>query len=490
MQGLAGCFGRGDRQLVGQMLARIKHRGPDASRVLESNNVVIGSGALARPSGSNVQCIAEEEGVAVSADSYIFNKRELVKEYFGTQPNRTISDNELLLEMYRSAGLEMFSMIDGAFAIAIVDSGKLILARDRLGIKPLFHSGDSKSGSYASEMKAQLVTGSYFSPFPPGKIFIQGRGVKAMPEPKRKESSKDENLQEALRRLLVKSTDACIEDSDSVNILLSGGIDSGAIAAVAMLNPVRIDTVCVGIEGSEDLEMARKVAAHLGTNHIEKAYDLDDLLQLVDNVIYAVESFDYPLIRNCLPNYMASHAFLRRNRITLSGDGGDEVFAGYTELQKIKSDSKLRKERMALLAKAHVTSFLRVDRCNASACLDARLPLVERNIMDLGLGLGRKDLLGTGPRENKLLLRRAVEGLLPKEVIWRPKQKFGKKAGPSHMLQEYADDAISDAEFEKERKLLPKGRIRTKEELLYFRSFQKFFHNKSSYDAVGYTEPR
>ena len=485
---MAGCYGECDKHLVQKMLERIRHRGPDASRIVQGDGFVIGSRALARRLGGEASCVAEENGVVVTADSYILNKRELVNEYLGSGAKPDIADVLLLVEMYRSAGLSMFEMIDGAYAVAIVDGAKLILARDRFGIKPLYHSGTSRNGTYSSEMKSQLVVGPDFEPFPPGKVFSQDQGWRSIGASPVKQASDKEKPEETLRRLLLHSTDQCIENSESVNILLSGGIDSSVVAATASLTSVDINSVCVGTTDSEDIEMARRVAAHLGTNHMERVYELDDLLQAMDEAIYAVESFDYPLVRSSVPNYIATHLFLNRNRVTLVGEGGDEIFAGYSHLQGVKSDSKLRTERMRLLASGHSTGFQRVDRMNASACLDGRMPFMHAGIVDLGLRLGRKDLIGTGPNQHKLVLRKAFEKLLPKEVVWRPKQKFSEGAGSMNMLQKYAEETISDKEFEKERKTLPKGRIRTKEELMYFRRFQKFFHSKSCYDAVGLTD--
>ena len=488
MQALAGCFGDCDKSLVAKMLQRTRHRGPDALRLVEGDGFVVGSGALARPGGTVPQCVAEENGVIVTADSYIFNKRELVDEYFGTGTDVNIPDVQLFVEMFRSAGLGMFDMIDGAYAMAIIDQGSLILARDRYGMKPLYRSGGNKGGFYSSEIKAQIIAGPAFEIFPPGKIFSQEHGMKDIMQLPSRRASGGEKTEEALRSMLLDSTDQCLEDSDSVNILLSGGIDSSVVAVAASLTTVDVETVCVGMEGSEDVEMARRVASHLGTNHMERIYDLDDLLQVMDEAIYAIESFDYPLVRSSLPNYIATHLFPRRNRITLVGEGGDEVFAGYSYMEQIKSDAKLRKERLRLLKSGHATGFQRVDRTNASACLDGRMPMMQGGIVDLGLKLGRKNLIGGSPNEQKLVLRKAFEKLLPKEIVWRRKQKFSEGAGSVDMLQKYAEETISDKEFEKERKTLARGRIRTKEELMYFRRFQKFFHSGSCYDAVGITD--
>ncbi|MCU0852783.1 MAG: asparagine synthase-related protein, partial [Thermoplasmata archaeon] len=242
------------------------------------------------------------------------------------------------------------------------------------------------------------------------------------------------------------------------NILLSGGLDSSVVAAAAASVTKNIRTVCVGTRESVDLRMARKA-----------------------------ETFDYPLVRSCIPNLIATRMFSDKRRPTLCGEGGDEVFAGYDFLMDVKNDEQLAKERKALLKDGHMTGFQRVDRMTASASLDGRMPLMSQDIIDYGLSLGRKDLLGGSPEKNKLVLRRAYARLLPREVIWRRKQRFSDGAGSMNALVKFAEDIISDKEFEKERKAGPRGRIRTKEELLYYRIFSQHFQSKSASRAVGYT---
>jgi asparagine synthase (glutamine-hydrolysing) len=278
-----------------------------------------------------------------------------------------------------------------------------------------------------------------------------------------------------------------MDDSQAFNILLSGGIDSSVVAAAAAELTADIDTVCVGVEESADIEMARKVSEHLGTNHKERVYDLDEMIRVLDKVVYASESFDYPLVRSCIPNYLAVQAFKDRRRITLCGEGGDEVFAGYDYMRDIRSDRRLRNEREQLLTEGYLTGFQRVDRMTASASLDGRMPIMSGSVIEHGLALNREDLFGPLMGQNKLALRKAFEPLLPKEVVWRRKQRFSDGAGSMHAPVQIAEMTISTREFKKECKALPKGRIRTKEELLYYRHFTEHFDSESAVAAVGFT---
>lgn len=488
MEGIAGTFGHNDKPLVRAMLSKLIHRGPDLGDSHEDDTVTLGARRRSAGPADRTKAIAEENGIAVASDSYFFN-REFVRVTVAPGLAATATDSQLILAMYKVIGLRLFGYLDGAYSIAIIDNGRTILARDRYGLKPLYISGGHDVGAFSSEIKSQALAGDDFVPFPPGNLFLSGKGYAKIPRkeipwaPKRVSSQGPE----AIAELLAESTSSCLQGAQGFNILLSGGLDSSVVAAAAASVTKNIRTVCVGTRESVDLRMARKVAELLGTDHTERTYDIEAMLEVLDSTIYAAETFDYPLVRSCIPNIIATRMFSDKRRPTLCGEGGDEIFAGYDFLLEMKSDEQLTKERRALLRDGHLTGFQRVDRMTASSSLDGRMPFMSQDIIDYGLSLGRKDLLGGGPEKNKLALRRAYAKLLPREVIWRRKQRFSDGAGSINSLVGFAESTISDKEFEKERKAGPRGRIRTKEELLYYRLFYQHFPSRSAARSVGYT---
>jgi len=488
MEGIAGTYGWNDGPLVKRMLKKIAHRGPDASKVVEDDRLVLGARRLRTGNEKRPRPMAERDGISVASDSCIFNRDRLHVRFIGPV-ERPYSDQELMLAMYRQLGTSMFGYLDGAYAVAISDRGRTVLARDRYGLKPLYVSGGARRGTYSSEMKSQLLAGEEFVPFPTGRFLVQGKGFSPiMPRGQGPTARPSRSKAGTLRSLIIEGVKGSMDGTGGLNILLSGGIDSSVVACAASLVTDDIRSVCVGSEGGTDIGMARAVADRLGTEHREIMYDVDQMLEVLDDVTYAAETFDYPLVRSCIPNFMATHAFDDRTRMTLCGEGGDEVFAGYDYMRDIRGDGRLRAERMKLLRTGHMTGFQRVDRMTASASLDGRMPLMARPVIDYGLGVGRRWLIGPRPEQSKLLLRQAFADLLPREVMERRKQRFSDGAGSIHSLIQISEDIITDKEFEKERKHLPKNRIRTKEELLYFRSFTKHFGDSEDVlKSVGFT---
>lgn len=488
MEGLAGVVGSRDKELVRNMLRRLVHRGPDAIRIHEDDALTLGARAMRIGQETGCLAIAEEDGFAVACDSYLFNKEELCRTYLGeTCPHA--SDAELLLAMYRKDGPRAFGLLDGAFAAAVSSKGRLTLARDRYGLKPLYISRGKGATVFSSEMKSQILAEEDFIPFPPGKVRLPSG--KFVPVRIRLRGSRLRSRTHVtpkdIRRAVIESVRQLGIQRESFNILLSGGIDSSAVAAAAAQVADSLRSVCVGLESGADLPTARRVAEYLGIDHMEYVFDVEEMIEKLDEVIYAAESFDYPLIRSCIPNYMATHLLEGGKKPTLCGEGGDEIFAGYDYMRELRSEKGLRRERMKLLKSSHLTGFQRVDRMTASARLEGLMPLMSATVVQLGLSLRRPQLIGPRNEDTKLALRMAFKDLLPAEVISRRKQRFSDGAGSMYALVGFAERLISDREFERETARLPKGRIRTKEELLYYKVFAEHFDSPSAIAAVGFT---
>ncbi len=485
MEGIAGMIGGLDRGLVEKMLRRIHHRGPGSSAFYSDDKVVLGARC---PGNHRGPALAVADGVAAASDSYLFNK-EFLRSTIVPGAESDISDAGLFLGMYRAIGTRMFDYIDGAYAAVIIDHGKTILARDPYGLKPLYISTGSGPVVYSSEMKSQMLTGGKFVPFPPEAYLVSGERPRriVLREIPWANGHVPKVPEERLRTYLTTSVDNCLSGASEANILLSGGIDSSVIAAVAAENAKSISTACVGTSESEDLRMARKVAEYLGTNHRERVFGKEEMLRILDDVIYAVESFDYPLIRSCIPNMMAVGLFKDKRSFTLCGEGGDELFAGYEFLRTMKSEAALRKARVNLLYNSHRTGFQRVDRITSSASLDCRMPMMSGEMVSFGLGLGLKELFGPKRAHAKYVLRKAFEKALPTDVIWRRKQKFSEGAGSAHIMAAEAQRIVSDHRFEARAKLLGGKDVRTKEEMWYYQIFREKFPNASALSSVGFT---
>ncbi|MEM2891210.1 MAG: asparagine synthase-related protein [Thermoplasmata archaeon] len=488
VQGIAGTYGREDRSLVRRMLDRLAHRGREVVQIHVDDGTVLGARCSSYECGDSPSAIAGADGLAVAGDSYIFNREFLRKTITPSTPPDA-SDAQLLLDAYRTVGARVFGYIDGAYAVVVLDRKGIIIARDPYGLKPMYISRDPKQGAFSSEMKSQIISGSPFVPFPPGKMFVQGEGYRVIQRRRVPWAEPPLPHQHSMRvrELIIARTIDCLGPTRAFNVLLSGGLDSSVVATAASLVARKIQSVCVGMEGCEDLSMARKVADALGTEHRELVFSVEDMLNILGDVVYASETFDYPLVRSCIPNLMATRMFTDRSRVTLCGEGGDEVFAGYDSLLGIRSDQVLRAERLKLLRAGHLAGFQRVDRMTAASSLDGRMPLMSNSIVEYGLSLGRNHLLGSRPEHNKLVLRKAFQDMLPAEVVWRRKRRFSDGAGSINALVRVSEETISDADFERERKMLPNGRIRTKEELMYYRIFSEFFPGKSAAEAVGFT---
>jgi asparagine synthase (glutamine-hydrolysing) len=484
MQGLAGTFGSNDRVLVKEMLSRIRHRGQEDEMILEADGVTLGACNHHLLNDRVSKSIVIEDDIAVVADSYLFNRDSLQLNFLG-RIDPEVSDSRLVLELFKLMGPASLNYLSGAFAISILNGKELILARDTYGLRPLYLSLDEGIGGYSSEMKSQQVFGDEFRPFPCGSVFSTVSGFKRI-NPEFVQEMNDEESGTFLRTLIGHSVAQCLGQGSGVNILLSGGLDSSIVALEAARKCDDVHTLCVGMNGSKDIEMARIVADYLGTDHEDRTYSIDEMVEILDKAIHSLESFDLPLVRSSIPNYIATHSFTDRSRVALCGEGADEIFGGYDHMMEL-DDKALLEERHSLLQGGHLTGFQRVDRMTSSASLDGRMPFMDPQIVAYGLTIKAKDLVDGRYGLNKISLRRSYRGMLPDEVVQRQKKRFSDGAGSIEVMKSIAEREITDTEFEKETRHLPKGRIRNKEELMYYRIFRKHFGSHSSMNAVGMT---
>jgi asparagine synthase (glutamine-hydrolysing) len=261
-----------------------------------------------------------------------------------------------------------------------------------------------------------------------------------------------------------------------VGVFLSGGLDSSLIAAIAARwakeHGGRLKTFAVGLEDSSDLLAARSVAQFLDTEHHERIYTPQELHDAVPHVVRSIEHFDPSLVRSSVPNFLLAEMTAKHVKVVLTGEGADELFAGYEYVHDIEDLDELHEELVRSLEALHNLNLQRTDRVTMAHGLEARVPFLDREMIALALRLHpERKTTGDGEME-KQLLREAFVGWIPDEVLWRVKEQFGDGSGAADVLTDELESEISDAEFEAERYAIDPP-LRTKEELAYYRIFSE-----------------
>ncbi|MFO7173008.1 MAG: asparagine synthase-related protein [Bacillota bacterium] len=418
----------------------------------------------------------EDETLWAVLDGRILNREELVAR-LQSHRLRTPADAEVVLHLFEEEGPRCLRRLRGPFALAVWDRrGRIFLARDPLGVKPLYWArGPGGQVLFASEMKALLGVTDQVAEFPPGHWYRTGAGLHRWYRwPKGPEPVRDPAAAIALvRRRLVEAVDRCLAAPVPVGVFLSGGLDSSLVAAVARrLAGPGLKTFAVGMAGSLDLAMARRVAAYLGTDHHEYAYTPEEVRAALPRVIDHLESFDVPLVRSAVGTYFAAALASRHVQVVLTGEGADELFAGYHYLKGLPGPGALGAELRRITQGMHNTGLQRVDRETMAHGLEARLPFLDLPLVEAAAAIDPAILLGPDGQTEKWLLRRVAEEFLPPEIAGRRKEKFSLGTGTGQYLERLAEETVPDADLERDGVLPSGGRVGSKEELLYWRYFR------------------
>lgn len=365
-------------------------------------------------------------------------------------------------------------------------SGSFHLHRDELGVVPIYY-GWNESGRlyFASEVKALFPYVSEIIELLPGSFF-DGNVVQQYYEPTlgvNRESVNPETIARELRERLEDSILSLIT-SDNIGSWLSGGLDSSAICAVAAKHLKTFKTFAAGLRGASDLEYAREVASFIKSDHYEVIVTFDEMIKILPDVIYHLESFDALLVRSGIINYLVARKASEHVSEVFSGEGGDELFAGYEYLKSL-SETQLRPELIKITKNLHNTALQRVDRCSSAHGTTALLPFLMPQVIDCAFSIPVKYKM-CGNIE-KWILRRALDGELPEKILNRTKAKFWEGAGVREIFYAYAEKKISDSDFKYERKLMNGWILNTKEELFYYKIFRDFFGSKTNLSWMGRT---
>ncbi|MFM2091310.1 MAG: asparagine synthase [Planctomycetota bacterium] len=433
-------------------LAAIAHRGPDGEGWHDHGTVRLGHRRLSivDPLGGRQPLHSEDAGLALVHNGEIYNHREILAALPGRHAPRTRSDGEAWLHASEDHGMgPATDTLHGMWALAGSDGERLCLGRDPLGIKPLYWSRHQGGIVFASEIKALLpvVPPESIHAFPPGHRFITGEGLRRHWAPPAGWHPADPDLDpEAWADALLAALDDAVRErlmaDVPVGVFLSGGLDSTLVAALMRRHVRDLHSFAVGLPGSSDLERAREVAADLGTIHHEVAIDEGEMLAALPEVVWHLESWDPDLVRSALPCWFVSRAAARTVKVVLTGEGADELFAGYA-YHRDYAGPALHAELRRSVANLHHINLQRADRMSMAHGLEARVPFLDTAVVDLALRMPPALKIARG--FHKYLLRRAAARLLPPEIAWRAKEQFDHGTGSAEALRRHFGGAEAEA---------------------------------------------
>ncbi|WP_280712947.1 asparagine synthase-related protein [Brevibacterium marinum] len=485
-----------------RMVERLVHRGPHGSGHKELDEAWLGNRYLSivdPQAGDQPLSGGANRDIWLVGDGMIHNHRRIRAE-LGDERFYTDSDLEAAIVLFEDHGPAAFERLWGPFALAIADTrGRFAVGRDVLGLSPLYWAKAGDSVLFASELKAfDKSLRTHVEPFPPGHVWTPERGLEAFREfpgaspvllqSRAPHEDPPEWIFDAVRETLIRAVERSVTSRQSVGVLLSGGVDSSIITAIAARHSAnagrRLKTFAVGLAGSGDLLAARSVAEHCGTDHRELVYTAEDAIEVVPEVIAGLESFDPTLVHSAVPNYFVSRLAARHVKIVLVGEGADELFAGYTHYGRHDVGEELHAELLETLKGMHIGGLQRVDRVAGALGVEPRLPFLDLDMVELAMALAPEWKLVTGDRPAKWLLRRAFDGWLPDEVLWRRKEQFGEGTGMNTVLCDHFEDTVAPEDFDAEADVL-QPRLRTLEELAYYRIFAASLPGVDAQATVG-----
>lgn len=470
MPGLVAVFGNNDKTAeLDPLIEKVKFRGTcrEIDLPKENGSMVVLSSCL----------YGDKSNLLAALDGYMVFSKEGGMVLHGDKGEVSF------LSHLEKEGPSCLENIEGEFTLACFGkNGNYLIARDPLGIKPLYYVEKEGTLYVAPEIKALVNLNSPIKEAPPGSYYEKGSKdwvrYYHLPKVKIKDDLSLDQAEEKICHLLSLAVEERISGADNLGVYLSGGLDSSIVAALAAEKlSDQVSTYTVGVKGSRDIEYASVVSDLIGSNPHIYTYDLDDMLKVLPSVIYHLESFDCAYVRSAIPNYIAArHAAADGRKIMLTGEGSDEIFAGYSYLKMLNSEQEIIKEIDSFLKNLSRTGLQRVDRMNAAHGLDCRVPFLKPALLELvqQLPLDWKLHNHNNDQIDKWILRRAFQSILGNKIAWREKEQFDQGSGSSDMLTAVAEESISDTDYLAETEEAPVP-VRNKEELYYYRIFRKYY---------------
>ena len=511
MCGFIGIFdsraGRQETREKGlKMSSRIRHRGPDWSGVYSSDRCTLCHERLAivDPLSGGQPLYSPDRKQILAVNGEIYNHKSIREEFKGRYEFQTGSDCEVILALYREYGNSFLDRLNGIFAFALYDEEKqcYLIARDPIGVIPLFIGFDECGTVYvASEMKALEGMCERYEPFLPGHLYDSREGVMrrwyerdwfeydAVKDSTLVPSLLRSGLEDAVRRQLMSDV--------PYGVLLSGGLDSSVISAIASkFSSRRIETggkseawwprlhsFAIGLKGAPDLEKARVVAEHIGTVHHEVNYTVQEGLDALRDVIYHIETYDVTTVRASTPMYLLARYIRSMGiKMVLSGEGADEVFGGYLYFHKAPDARAFHEETVRKLGKLHLYDCLRANKTLLAWGVEGRVPFLDKEFLDIAMRINPEKKMCPGKEIEKKVVREAFSDMLPESVAWRQKEQFSDGVGYSWIdsLKEMTSKAVSDEQMKHAAERFPIHTPMNKEEYYYRSIFSELFPSNSA----------
>lgn len=503
MCGILAIIGKGkDEQLVKQLSKRMSHRGPDESdlHVTENGHILSHERLSIIDLNTGKQPIQGTSKAWMVHNGEIYNHQKLRDTVLSHHEFRTTSDSEVIVHLYEEYGYEFCDMLDGIFAFVVINGDDYIAGRDPLGVKPLYYGLDERGRMYfSSEMKAIADQCRNFSTFPPGHYYTAKTGFVKYYKPEWEDAAKatDEVDYFAIRETLTQAVEKRLMSDVPIGVLLSGGLDSSLTSSIAARlmkdSGQKLHSFSIGL-GSDapDAVAARLVAEFLGTEHHEVHFTIEQGIEILDKLIWHLETYDVTSIRASTPMYFLSKAITDKGiKVVLSGEGADEIFGGYLYFRNAPSAGDFQKETIERVQKLFTADLLRADKSTMAHGLEARVPFLDKAFLELAIKIKPEEKQPkTYDGVEKYILRKAFDTpktpYLPNEVLWRQKEQFSDGVGYSWIdtLIEYCSEQVTDAELEAAEERFPYNTPATKEAYFYRTIFHKHFPQVSAAQTV------
>ncbi len=511
MCGIAGIFNIKTqtselRKKALRMAQKIRHRGPDWSGIYCGGSAILAHERLSivDPKSGGQPLFSPDRKQILAVNGEIYNHREIRNRYAQKYHFQTGSDCEVILALYKDKGIDFLEELSGIFAFALYDEEKdeFLIARDPIGVIPLYIGKDADGKVYfGSELKALEGFCESYEPFLPGHYYHSKEGemkrwytrdwmtFDAVKDNDASVEAIHDSLEDAVQRQLMSDV--------PYGVLLSGGLDSSVISAVAKKYAARriendgasdawwpqLHSFAVGLKDAPDLIKAREVASHIGTVHHEINYTIQEGIDAIRDVIYFIETYDVTTVRASTPMYLLARVIKSMGiKMVLSGEGADEIFGGYLYFHKAPNAQAFHEETVRKLSKLHLYDCLRANKSLSAWGVEGRVPFLDKEFLDVAMRTNPEAKMAPGKTIEKKIVREAFADMLPESVAWRQKEQFSDGVGYSWIdtLKEVTSAAVSDEQMANAAERFPINTPMNKEEYYYRTIFEEHFPSSSA----------